>query len=205
MLPLRKHDKDLSRQPSWVQDAMHGFRLMREGTDYENNGKRYDRAHVLLNRAYTEALTVNPAIDPVDLARICLWNGITLNENLDINPFTKRNEEAIKWYRRGLRLLRMRDVVLDANACVVKASLYNSMGVAHHHRTTRWLPDGGPIPQAAFYNYHKAMDIIQNKNNKKSKNKREFEIIAKKIEQNTGGRVSFRGGGIENIGGGNYF
>jgi hypothetical protein len=89
-----------------------------------------------------------------------------LNENLDINPFTKRNEEALKWYIR--------------NNC--KASLYNSIGVAHHHQTTRWTT-GGPIPQSSFYNYNKACNDNPNYKNA-------FKLLSTKLKQNSGGNNS---------------
>ena len=183
MLPAQK--RGLLNKPSWVQNAMQGYTFMREGTDYENNDKRYDKAHVFLKRAYTEAMHF-AVTEHMDLAKICLWTGITLNENLDIDPFTKRNDMAIVWYKRGLKHLQ-RLKTCDTQCALVKASLYNSMGVAHHHRTTRWTT-GGPIPQAAFYNYRKARNIIL-EHGHHATTKKEFEAIAKKLSYNTGGHV----------------
>jgi hypothetical protein len=173
---------------------------MRQGEDYVNNDKRYNKAHELLDAAYTEALQ-DPTATHLELARICLWNGITLNENLDIESYVKRNEAALKWYKKGLRHIRNCDD--DEKCVIVKASLYNSIGVAHHHRTTRWVA-GKPIPRASFYNYRKSRDLIlahpEYKKNKK------FALLSKKLDENSAGHVHLggaggSGGGIGNWGG----
>ena len=179
---------------NWREGAKKGHILMRDGEDYVNNNKRYDRAHILLNTAYNAAILDKTAKD-IELANICLWN-----ENLDINPFTKRNEEALKWYKRGLAYIRNN---CNTKQCIItKASLYNSIGVAHHHQTTRWTT-GGPIPQSSFYNYNKACKIINDNPNYKNA----FKLLSTKLKQNSGGRIKFLGGDNNSsyIGsGGNY-
>lgn len=94
---------------------------------------------------------------------------------------------AIEWYKKGLRHIQ-RDCV---DKCViVKASLYNSLGVAHHHRTTRWAA-GKPIPPASFNNYKKSRDIIL----AHPEYKKQFALLSKKLLQNSAGHVRVGGGG----------
>lgn len=157
---------------------------MRAGLDYVNNNKRYDRAYRYLTRAFAAA---GDDDDVVTKARLCLWIGITLNENVDIDPPVKRNDDAIAWYKRGLRLIKYSR---DPEALIVRTSLYNSLGVAYHHRYTRW--NGGPIPSRSFYYYNKARGLVATHPRLK-----EMREIDRQIDRNTGGLI---GGGI--IGGG---
>ena len=185
MLPRnRVHPSKLSKKhPVWVQKAVKGHFLMRDGVDYINNGHRYDTAHVLLTEAYNEASAASSAT-AIDLARICLWNGITLNENYDLDKVIA-NTEAIKWYKKGLKHLK------DANdnplSIPIMASLFNSMGVAHHHKLLHKAPKG--IPAVALRNYTRSRDIFRDHPDMK----RQLARVMRKVESNTG-RLVMRGG-----------
>jgi hypothetical protein len=185
MLPDKVTKKQISSlKPLWVRDAMEGYRMMRAGKDYVNNDNRYAVAYDLLKSAFFIAKKDKSATT-MDMARICLWAGITLNENWDINPPTTRNDRALEWYKKGLRYAR---VSLSKNedpmASLILASLYNSRGVAHHHRYIKegvW-PD---IPKAAYNAYCKSREIILEHDGDQK-----FNAIMKKIESNTGRTVT---------------
>lgn len=184
----RTVDHELANKARWIQDAVHGYKLVRpsKGIDYINDHDRYGRGAALLEKTYAMA-KVSSEVTDLDLAKLCLWIGIAYNENLDIESFTFRNDKAIKWYKLGMRHIIREEYKYRANpnttitdACaVVKASLYNSLGVAYHHHTTRWT--GGPIPATAVYNYQKARDIIAVNPHLEKK----FKILSAKIEQNS--------------------
>jgi hypothetical protein len=180
--------------PQWVKDACEGRKLMRDGKDYVNNGNRYGRAHTLLEKAYNAAIH-DPSTEALDLAKISLWSGITLNENKDIVPPRARNALAIKTYERGLA--HARTIRGDINHVVlpVRASLYNSMGVAHHHQEIPANNNSWPdIPASSMYYYRKARDIIKAHPDLK----RELARIGNKIKHNTANRVTMSGGGETN-------
>lgn len=157
---------------------------MRAGIDYVNNRKRYDRAYKLLTRAFDDAQS-DDAVSAIDRAKLCLWIGITLNENMDIKPPVKRNDDAIVWYKRGLRFIQ--HTRSDPDALLVRASLYNSLGVAYHHRFTRW--NGGPIPALSFRYYNKATDIATRHNDIQG-----MLLIKRQVDRNTGNPVNDGGG-----------
>jgi len=190
---------------TWLHAVNEAGRLMRTGEDYVNSNKRYDKAHVLLEKAYRIA-SKDPNASKLDLAKICLWDGISLNENLDIVPFTKRNDRAIKLYQKGIEHLRYVHLPkpMGTDVLSTRASLYNSLGVAHHHRTTRWT--GGPIPTEAFNAYRKSRDIILAHPELRNK----LATLAKKIKINSGGHIfvptHLRGGAIDetDVIGGNH-
>lgn len=161
-----------------------GHSLMRAGRDYVNNNKRYDRAYKFLTRAFSKA---NEDASTIDKARLCLWIGITLNENVDIDPPVKRNDDAIEWYKRGLGFIKGRK---DPESVVLRASLYNSLGVAYHHRYNRW--NGGPIPAKSFAYYNKARELIFN-----YPQLQVMRQIDRQIDHNTGGLIG--GGGRCNV------
>lgn len=152
---------------------------MRAGRDYVNNNKRYDRAYIFLTRAFKKC---DDSTSPIDKARLCLWIGITLNENVDIEPPVKRNDAAIGWYKKGLSYINK---LWTEPAILLKASLYNSLGVACHHRYTRW--NGGPIPKRSFLYYNKARDLITEYPSVQG-----MRRIERQIRYNTGGQT---GGG----------
>jgi len=194
---LIAHINNNQVKPHWMKEALQGYILMRKGAEYENKYNKYGRAYITLHHAYKEALKAND-VPHTDIAQICLWIGISLNENLDIHPFTKRNEGALKWYKLGLHYLS-KEKVHNKEFVLLQASLYNSIGVSYHHKTTRWTT-GGPIPQSAIRNYNKARDIIIAYPQYKS----EFAILAEKIESNSGRQVLINGGGVFYTHGGNY-
>ena len=172
-------------KPYWITHAIHGHKLMRTGHEYANTNNKYGHAYIELYNAYKDALKLDT--EYVDLAKLCLWIGITFNENLDIIPYIKRNTDALKWYKLGLHYLT-KESNYDKNYILVKASLYNSIGVAYHHKTTRWV--GGPIPQSAINNYNKARKlIIENPQYKK-----DFELLVEKLQNNSGHKVIVKGG-----------
>lgn len=177
MIPA-KRIRPIKTSEEWLDKAIEGHYLLRDGKDYVNTGKRYDRAHKLLSDAYK--LATNKGSE-YDLARICLWNGISMNENLDI-PHVRRNKEAIRLYKIALSHLKKSNEP-DSKILPVKSSLYNSLGVANHHLVV------DKIPKISFYYYKKSRDIFVN--NPELHNK--LIRIMKKVEYNTGHRI-MRGG-----------
>lgn len=177
MLPSRRI-KPVKTSIDWVDKAILGHYLLRDGKDYVNTNKRYDKAHKLLSESYK--LGKNKASE-YDLARICLWDGISMNENLDI-PHIRRNKTAIELYKKGLEHLKKSNEVKD-KILPIKASLYNSLGVANHHLVVE------KIPNISFYYYKKSRDIFVNNPDLYKKLIR----VMKKVEYNTGRRI-MRGG-----------
>lgn len=178
MLPVRTASRTA---PTWVHDAMEGKRLMRAGTDYVNNGKRYDKAYALLKAAYYIGRRDTHSTQ-TDLANICLWAGITLNENNDIISAKRRNNRAIAWYMKGLVHAKSASIAHDPMIIPVKASLYNSLGVAHHHRDIR------NIPEKSFMYYRKSRDIFV-EHGKDKRYHMQLARIMRKIEYNSGRQI----------------
>lgn len=178
MLAVRRASKSA---PVWVRDALEGKRLMRAGKDYVNNDKRYDTAFELLKSAYQAAKNDSGATH-TDLAKICLWAGITLNENNDITSPKVRNNRAIAWYKKGLGHARSASIARDEAIIPVKASLYNSLGVAHHHRDIR------SIPTVSFMNYRKSRDIVIEYGEDPRYHK-QLARVMRKIESNSGHQI----------------
>ena len=180
MLPRNRIDvKRLAKDtPDWVRKAVEGRNLMRNGIDYKNTNHRYDKAHALFQEAYEEGKALNAS--QLDLARISLWDGISINENMDIKDHVERNDAAIASYKRGLKHARR---VHDSAVISVSASLHNSLGVAYHHRA------GKQIPKVAFKHYKVSRDIFRAHPDLR----RQLIRVMKKVESNTGHRV-LRGG-----------
>ena len=167
-----------------VAVAVTGKFLCRNGVDYVNNDHRYEAAHEHLKRAYRLALRAG-ASDKI-LAEISLWDGISLQENVDLNR-TSRNRRAIALYERGIRhTLGSRDV----NMIPIRMSLFNSMGVAYHH-----LGGQGPIEPISYFYYRKARAIYRAHPEMEHRLRR----VMAKVESNTG-RTVVRGGGLGGAG-----
>lgn len=173
-----------------------GLREVRAGEDYVNNGHRYEHAVAHLAEAY-DALAREAGAqgtpDHLLLAKVCLWKGIALNENLDVRDPVARNDPAIAEYQRGLAHLR-RARPAPGPDDATKMSLWNSLGVALHHRAgggtdPRRRAPPAPIPAKSFYYYRKARAAF----NGASANPAFAQLMAK-IESNSG-RGVLRGGG----------
>lgn len=174
-------------QGSWRKKVSSGKKLMRDGIDYVNNDKRYDAAFDLLSASYRDAKNTGDA-NHCELARICLWTGITLNENNDISPPIKRNKGAIYWYKKGLEHVnlakRAQKLVCEPRVlATVEMSLNNSLGVACHHLHIG--EPGWPIPRQAFAYYRKARDIYKKYPDFQPTLKR----IMRKVESNSGMQI----------------
>ena len=179
MLPS-KRIRPIKSDIKWLEKAIEGHYLIRDGVDYVNNNNRYDKAHNLLSESYK--LAKNNASE-YDLARICLWNGISMNENLTI-PHIRRNKIAIELYKKGLEHIK-RSNESDDKILPIKSSLYNSLGVANHHLVV------DKIPKISYYYYKKSRDIFRNNPQLYKKLIR----IMNKVEYNTGHRIMRGGGG----------
>lgn len=139
---------------NWEREAIEGYLMMRSGEDYVNNDRRYEKALDKLSASYREAAKEKAC--GADLARLCLWMGISIQENVDNDALDggpgKRNKEAMSLYRRGLKHLGGEDSPKS-----VEMALYNSLGVACQ---------GGKLPtcrqvtcKKANRFYQKAMDL----------------------------------------------
>ena len=188
-IPLRtpisiKHFKERHQDlEPWEQNALDGLIALRDGKDYVNNNHRYELSYDLLSLAYQEYLAAsrpkpNSQIerDPYVLAKLSLWKGIALNENLDILDPVARNDRAIAHYRRGLAYLKNHD---DPT---LRMSLQNSLGVAYHHR------NGQPIPPWSFKHYRAARALYD-------PTQKQMRAIMRKVVTNSGRQVGFAGGG----------
>ena len=177
---------------AWHANLKAGLKEVRAGTDYDNKNHRYERALKHLSLAYDE-LVRSPNPDHLTLAKMCLWKGIALNENLDVRDPIARNDPAIAEYRRGLTHLRRASVVPDDD--VTKMALWNSLGVACHHRAgggtdPRRKAPSAAIPDASFRYYRKARALF----NETSANPA-FAALMAKVENNSG-RGVLRGGAL---------
>lgn len=193
---------------AWKAALKAGLIAVRDGEDYANKRHRYERARDHLSRAY-DALIATADPDHLVLAKICLWKGIAYNENMDVRDPEARNDPAIAEYLRGLEHLQK--VSKDA-ATTTRMSLYNSLGVAHHHRVgggsahprgavpgPSGFPPPAPIPPESVRFYRMARAVFQSA---KSKND-ELVAIMEKVENNSG-RGVLRGGAFEAARRGNY-
>ena len=189
----------MSLKPGWERDAMKGYKLMRAGEDYVNNSRRYDKAHKLLTRAYEAALKADA--QPLDLARISLWLGITTQENTSYDKgegvIFARNKTAMELYKRALKHARY---VQDVDIIPIKMSLYNSLGVACQGGLHDSSHHSKPLctPAETMRYYQKARDIYRNHLDLQEK----MSKIMQKVTENSGGTVLRGGGG--GGGGGNY-
>lgn len=167
----------------WLRDVAEGYFLMRKGKDYVNKDKRYERAHDLFSKAFLTLSSVitnkNAKIDSarikvakLDMARLQLWIGITLQENCDYDVRDggpqKRNKLSMVHYKLGLKLTR------DSR---VRMSLYNSLGVACQGGLT--ICKKG----VAINYYEKAMNIYRDSPDDVKKS---MEHVMHKVEQNSG-------------------
>lgn len=180
---------------AWKASLRAGLKAVRDGVDYVNTDRRYERAVKHLTRAYDE-LAGTPSPDQRTLAKICLWKGIALNENLDVRDPAARNDPAIAAYRRGLAHLRRAPADADD---ATKMSLLNSLGVAHHHRVgggtdPRRRAVAAPIPVASVRYYRLARALFV-----ESKQTNTFTALMAKVENNSG-RGVIRGGGASTCG-----
>lgn len=180
-------------EPGWVRDAAEGYVLMRDGKDYVNNGGRYDRALEKLRAAGAAAEAAGA--DRLDVARILLWTGISIQENVDHDAADggpqKRNREAMEHYLRGVERIRY---VRAREAIGVRMSLYNSLGVAcQGGKTICSQARTAKFYQRAADIYAAAPEDLQ----------RELEHLMDKVRSNANGLL--RGGGAvaNNVGGGN--
>lgn len=158
----------------WQQEAVRGYIHLRDGVDYVNTNNRYHHAYHHLLKAYTAAKREHPQ-DVISLSRLCLWIGISLNENEDI-PKIGRNKDAIRYYKEGLQWIRY---VVDPMTMPIRMSLHNSFGVAIHHLN---IGRGDVhIPKDAFYHYRTARSLFHRRPEDPFMKK-----IMKKVETNTG-------------------
>jgi len=170
--------------PEWVKLTVKGRWYLRDGVDYKNTNHRYDKSHYLFNEAFELA---KDTASNFDLARICLWNGISLNENTDLNIKT-RNNLAIKLYLKGVKYLSQLDS--DSNSTItipVLASLYNSIGVGYHHLSRKDRFD--LIPKKSIKYYKMSYELYKTH----PELHRDMTRIMKKVESNSGWQV-VRGG-----------
>ena len=172
--------KRLINLNGWEKEAIQGYIYMRDGKDYINNGQRYDKAYELLSSAYNYLKQHEPE-EQISLAKLSLWKGISLNENLDIKDIVIRNDRAIEEYKTGIRHLQyVREPITQV--LPVRMSLHNSLGVANHHRYGEH--GSGPVPAISFTHYRIAGEIF-----KKLPTNPWMIKIMKKVEYNSGGHV----------------
>lgn len=190
----RIHPRRLGKShPEWVKIAVRALWLLRDGVDYYNTNKRYDKAHALFDKAYP--LAVQAGASNYDLARICLWNGISLNENKDLD-IKVRNALAIELYLQGIKHAKK---IEGDDAPPLLASLYNSLGVAYHHISRRDDNDRFDIiPKKCIKYYTMSRDLFM----AHPEIQRRMIRVMKKVESNSGWRVTrpgivrpHRGGG----------
>ena len=169
----------------WEKEVVQGYIYMRDGKDYVNNGQRYDKAYALLSSAYNYLKQHHPE-EHISLAKLSLWKGISLNENLDIQDMVARNDRAIQEYKTGLHYLQhVREPVNQV--LPVRMSLHNSLGVANHHRYGEH--GSGRVPAISFTHYRIASEIF-----KKLPIHPWMMKIMKKVEYNSGGHIHRDGG-----------
>ena len=156
----------------WQYDAVIGYILLRNGVDYKNTNNRYTRARPYFQRALE---TIGKAKKLcVDRARLYFWNGVAHNERVMKNhdDHIKRNNEAIQFYKLGIKeLVGHHDMSTDR----IRACLFNSMGVALHHKTKTY------IPAVAQQYYTKSLKITE-----KYPDNSAFKKISKRVMINSG-------------------
>ena len=166
----------------WEIDALDGMVALRDGVDYVNTDRRYERAYEKLTSAYDAYIRARPPPErnKVLLAKLCLWRGIALNENTDAEV-RSRNDRAIAEYKRGLRLVAPPEEKeeVDIEVVRVRMSLDNSLGVAYHHR------NGVSIPATSFRYYRKALQLFEDHPRDKY-----ARAIMEQVERNSGGVVA---------------
>ena len=165
----------------WKKDFDYGYFYLKNGFNYINNDNRYSYAFKYLKSSYDKLLNTNPN-NHIFLAKICLYIGISLNENTSITNPIERNNHAITYYKLGLKHLNM----APTDNPVIRMSLYNSLGVANHHKDYSHIP---PVP---YKWYKKAFEIYKiNSSNKKIKE------IMKRVEHNSGYKFLAKKGGCD--------
>ena len=183
---------------SWKRSLVLGWRLMRGGEQYKNNGRRYQRAIDHLNKAYTgimETKSKPPGKD--ELIRVHLWLGMCLNECHDFQG-TESNSMALKHYELAENYASA--LPIGQARYRFLASIWNSIGVADHHLaiSKREKEEHLPIPKNATTMYKKALALT-----KDNKDDPFMEILQKIITSNMGTQstaVKVGGGGFQ-IGG----
>lgn len=124
---------------AWQREAVLGYIFMRDGDDYINTGNRYTRALSHFKRALELTGTGHHVAMRIDRARLYFWCGVTKNERIikGRDDHVQRNKEAIEFYKAGIReIAGVHGITADrARAC-----LYNSMGVALHHKKKHYIP-----------------------------------------------------------------
>ncbi len=163
----------------WKKDFEYGYFYLTNGISYINNDSRYSIAFKYLKSSYDKLLKANPN-NHITLARICLQLGISMNENMSITNHIERNNRAISYYKLGLKHLNTSSI----DEPVIRMSLYNSLGVAHHHK------DYSHIPPVSYKWYKKAFEIYK----ANPKNKQIIDIM-KRVEHNSGYKFLIKKGG----------
>jgi len=163
----------------WKKDFEYGYFYLRNGIGYINNDYRYSIAFKFLKSSYHKLLKTNHN-NHITLARICLQIGISLNENMSITNHTERNNRAITYYKLGLKHLNMS----PKDDPVIRMSLYNSLGVAFHHKNY------SHIPPVSYKWYKKAFEIYKSNSSKK-----QIKEIMKRVEHNSGYKFLTKKGG----------
>ncbi len=155
---------------NWEKDLNIGQFYLTYGLNYINNDYRYNIAFRYLKQSYDKLIKYQPD-NHIQLARICLNIGISINENMDISNHIERNNKAISYYKLGLKHLNKSNI----DNPTLKMALYNSLGVAYHHK------DYSHIPNISLKYYKKAYDIYNQYPKKK-----EMKDLMKRIAHNSG-------------------
>lgn len=123
----------------WQRDAVLGYILLRDGVDYKNTGNRYTRALRHFQQALEATGSGNSMAHHIDKARLYFWSGVAKNERIikGIDDHVERNNEAVEFYKAGMReIASVQGIAADR----IRACLYNSMGVALHHKNKHYIP-----------------------------------------------------------------
>ena len=171
---------------AWQREAVLGYILLRDGVDYINTGNRYTRALSHFQRAL-EMITGTGHISAMrlDRARLYFWCGVAKNERIikGRDDHVQRNREAIEFYKAGIReIAGIHGITADR----VRACLYNSMGVALHHKKKHY------IPVVAQQYYTRALQIAA-----KHPRTPAFTKIADRVMINSGRIWKLQGGAMD--------
>lgn len=164
---------------NWEKDFNIGIFYLKFGFNYINNDNRYNFAFNYLKRSYDKLIKSQPD-NHFQLARICLNIGISINENMTITNHIERNNKAITFYKLGLKHLNKSNIDNPS----IRMALYNSLGVAYHHK------DYSHIPPISLKYYKKAYDIY-----KKYPKQKEIKDLMKRIAHNSGYKYLPKKGG----------
>ena len=141
----------------WEKDAMNGFLLIR---GHKNNDNNLNQALYKLSYAYNKAIKAKAS--NIDLARLCLWKGISIQEHKDDAYIANggsenHNKKAIVLYNTGLNHVSKSN---DPSTPSVKMSLYNSLGVAYQGE--KKCKVSARFYQKAIDVYHATSPDVQN-------------------------------------------